>query len=53
MPDRTDDDRADSIVISGAGMITPLGLTREQTWSAVLRGECGIGPLSAMEQTAS
>ena len=38
------------IVISGAGMITPLGLTRQETWRAALRGQCGAGPLSAMEQ---
>src|SRR5687768_4284231 len=39
-----------SIVISGAGMVTPLGLTRHQTWRAVLRGQCAMGPLHAMEQ---
>ena len=37
------------IVITGAGLITPLGLSREQTWRAVLRRECGTGPLPAME----
>jgi 3-oxoacyl-[acyl-carrier-protein] synthase II len=39
-----------NIVITGAGMVTPLGLTRHETWGAVLRGACGCGPLSAMEQ---
>jgi 3-oxoacyl-[acyl-carrier-protein] synthase II len=38
------------IVITGAGMITPLGLTRHATWQAVVRGQCGVGPMSAMEQ---
>ena len=41
---------AASIVISGAGMVTPLGLTRHETWRAVLRGQCGAKPLGAMEQ---
>jgi 3-oxoacyl-[acyl-carrier-protein] synthase II len=41
---------ADSIVISGAAMVTPLGLTRHATWDAVVRGECGIAKMSAMEQ---
>src|SRR5687768_1661932 len=31
-------------------MVTPRGLTRHATWAAVLRGRCGAGPLSAMEQ---
>ncbi|HEY1921558.1 MAG TPA: beta-ketoacyl-[acyl-carrier-protein] synthase family protein [Tepidisphaeraceae bacterium] len=39
----------ESIVISGAGLVTGLGLSREQTWEAVLRGECAMGPMSAIE----
>jgi 3-oxoacyl-[acyl-carrier-protein] synthase II len=38
------------IVISGAGLITPLGLTRAQTWRGVLEGRCGMGRLTAIEQ---
>src|SRR4051812_38880193 len=41
---------ADAIVITGAAMVTPLGLTRHATWDAVVRGECGIGAMTAMEQ---
>ncbi len=37
------------ILISGAGMITCLGLDRETTWRAVQEGRCGMGTLSAME----
>ena len=37
------------IVITGAGLVTPLGLSREATWREVLRGRCGMGELSAME----
>ena len=37
------------IVITGAGLATCLGLTREATWSAVRAGQCGMRPLSALE----
>ena len=40
---------SDQIVITGTGLITPLGLSRELTWRAVLRGQCGMGPIPAME----
>jgi 3-oxoacyl-[acyl-carrier-protein] synthase II len=35
--------------MTGAGMITPLGLGRDATWQAVLQGRCGIGPMPAIE----
>lgn len=38
------------IVISGAGLVTPLGLSLETTWESVRAGRCGLGPLAAMEQ---
>jgi 3-oxoacyl-[acyl-carrier-protein] synthase II len=41
---------SEGIVITGAGLVTPLGLTREQTWQSVLAMKCGIGPLTALEQ---
>ena len=37
------------IIISGAAIATPLGLTRDQTWRAILAGHCGLGPMPAME----
>ncbi len=37
-------------MISGAALITPLGLTRQQTWEAVCQGRCGMGALTALEQ---
>jgi 3-oxoacyl-[acyl-carrier-protein] synthase II len=37
------------IVISGAGLATGLGLSREQTWESVRRGRCAMGPMSAIE----
>lgn len=41
--------RTEHIVITGAGLITPLGGSLDETWQAVLRGECGMGPMPAME----
>jgi 3-oxoacyl-[acyl-carrier-protein] synthase II len=41
--------QANSIVITGFGLITPLGLTVQRTWEAVLGGACGMGPMTAME----
>lgn len=38
------------IVITGAGLITALGQTREEVWQAVCAGRCGIAPMDAMEQ---
>ncbi|MFQ5495095.1 MAG: beta-ketoacyl synthase N-terminal-like domain-containing protein [Phycisphaerae bacterium] len=40
---------ANDIVITGAGLVTSLGLDRETTWRAVLQGRCGVGPLTAVE----
>src|SRR5947209_1925724 len=42
---------ADPVVITGAALVTALGLSREQTWQQVRQGRSGMGPLSAMEQS--
>lgn len=42
-----------SVVITGAGLVTCLGLSRQSTWDAVVQGRCGIGPMSALEQQPS
>ena len=39
----------DSIVITGVGLVSPLGLSAAQTWQAVRAGRCGIGPLDVIE----
>lgn len=39
-----------TVVISGAGIVTSLGLDRAQTWESLLQGRSGIGPLTALEQ---
>lgn len=42
-------DQNSDIVISGAGLVTSLGRDCESTWQAVLRGQCGVAPLTAIE----
>ena len=32
----------DTVVITGIGMVTSLGNTRESTWAHMLAGDCGI-----------
>jgi len=42
---------SDSILITAAALITPLGLDKESTWKQVRAGQCGLDqPLTAMEQ---
>jgi 3-oxoacyl-[acyl-carrier-protein] synthase II len=37
------------VVVTGLGAITPLGVTVEETWSGLLAGRSGIGPLTAFD----
>ncbi len=37
------------VVVTGVGMITPVGNTAEVTWQAFLRGQSGTGPLTQIE----
>lgn len=39
------------IVATGIGLITPLGLDTPTTWSGILAGRSGIGPLTAFDST--
>ncbi len=38
------------VVITGMGLVTPLGLDLAATWAAMCAGRSGIGPLTALEQ---
>lgn len=46
-------DYQDAVTITGAGMVTCLGLDVDQTWRRVMDGDCGIGPSTAMQSTPS
>ena len=40
------------VVITGLGVVTPLGHDLETFWSNLLNGQCGIGPITAFDATA-
>ncbi len=37
------------VAITGIGIVSAVGSTREETWRRMLDGECGIGPVSAFD----
>lgn len=37
------------VAITGIGIVSALGPTREATWAAMLDGVCGIGPVTAID----
>ena len=39
------------VVVTGLGMITPLGIGVEPTWQALLAGKSGIGPITCFDTT--
>lgn len=40
------------VAITGVGAVTPLGNTAKETWAAMKRGECGIGPITRFDTEA-
>jgi 3-oxoacyl-[acyl-carrier-protein] synthase II len=39
------------VVITGIGLVTAIGATREASWAAMLAGRCGIGPVTVFDPT--
>jgi len=39
------------VVVTGVGMITPLGATVEKTWEGIQAGRSGIGPITRFDTT--
>ena len=40
------------VVVTGLGMVSPVGSTVQSAWDAVLRGESGIAPVTRFDVSA-
>ncbi|HLJ11900.1 MAG TPA: beta-ketoacyl synthase N-terminal-like domain-containing protein, partial [Planctomycetaceae bacterium] len=40
------------MVVTGVGLLTPLGIGTETSWEAIRAGKCGIGPITQFDATA-
>ena len=40
------------VVVTGVGLLTPLGIGTEASWEAIRAGKCGIGPITQFDASA-
>ena len=49
MPNHASDRR---VVVTGLGVVTPLGNDLQTFWNNLIAGQCGIGPITTFDTTA-